>query len=89
MNTGEPIIMAHEGELDGACLCGGRQVRAYEDVTSPFEAERLVLLPLCAERIPTEQVIPPLRLVAHATKLTVLGVPVLDEKLAGQCDGRC
>jgi excisionase family DNA binding protein len=70
-------ILAHRDEFDGA--------RAYEDISSPFDAGRLLLLPLCAEKLAPEKVIPSLRLAASECKLCVMIVPVLEEKLAPEC----
>jgi len=70
-------VLAHRDEFDGA--------RAYEDVSAPFDADRLLFLPLCSEKLAQEKVIPPLRLSASGCKLCVMIVPVLDEKLAPEC----
>jgi hypothetical protein len=70
-------IVAHRGEFDGT--------RAYEDVDSPFDAERLLLLPLCAEKLAPEAIIPQLRLSASGSKLCVMIVPVIEERLVPEC----
>jgi excisionase family DNA binding protein len=72
-----PAIVAHRGESDNA--------PAYEDVHSPFDAERLLLLPLCAEKLAPEEIIPQLRLSAAGSKLCVMTVPVVEEKLVPEC----
>jgi excisionase family DNA binding protein len=77
MSDDKPVIAAHRGESDDA--------RAYEDVTSPFGAERLLLLPLCAEKLAPEKVVAPLRLSTSGCKLCVMIVPVLKEKLVPEC----
>ncbi len=73
MSDKKRVILAHGGEFDGA--------HAYEDVKSPFDAERLLLLPLCAEKLAPEMIIPALRLSASGCKRCVMIVPVLEEKL--------
>ena len=77
MSGKKQTIAAHRGEFGNSC--------AYEDVTSPFDAEHLLLLPLCAEKLAPEKVIPPLRLTASGCKLCVMIVPVLAEKLVPEC----
>ncbi len=77
MSRHDTIILAHGGELDGA--------RPYGEVSSPFETQRLLLPPLCAEKLASEEVIPPLRLSAHKAKLSVLVVPVVKRRLVEQC----
>ena len=77
MSGKKQTIVAHRGELDNSC--------AYEDLTSPFDAERLLLFPLCAEKLAPEKVIPPLRLAASGCKLCVMIVPVIEERLVPEC----
>ena len=77
MSTSDHVVLAHTGELDG--------VRPYEELQSPFEAPRIVLLPLCAERILPEKIIPPLRLSLASAKSSVVFVPILEKKLAPTC----
>ncbi len=77
MSDKQPVILGHRGESD--------DIRAYEDVDSPFDAEHLLLLPLCAEKLVPEVIIPQLRLSGSGSKLCALIVPVLDEKLVPAC----
>jgi excisionase family DNA binding protein len=73
----QTVILAHRGKLDGACV--------YEEVRSPFDTERLLLLPLCAEKLAPEKVIPSLRISASGCKLCVMIVPALKERLVPEC----
>ncbi len=77
MNNQSMAILAHRGECKGAL--------AYEDVSAPFDAERLLFLPLCVEKLAPEKIIPQLRLTASGCELCVVTVPVLEEKLASDC----
>ena len=65
------------GELDDA--------RHYEELSSPFEAARIVLQPLRAERLVPGKVIPPLRLSAARAERCLFVVPTMDGKMAEQC----
>ncbi len=75
--TGKTVI-AHREEYEGAL--------AYEDLRSPVVAARLVLLPLCAEKLPPEKAYSLLRPSVSGAKLSVLAVPVLEgRKLDPSC----
>jgi excisionase family DNA binding protein len=73
-------ILAHKeertGEHEGAT--------AYEDVNSAFDAERLVLQPLCAGRLAPEKIVPAVRLSAARAR-TIFVVPLLEKKLVADC----
>jgi hypothetical protein len=77
MSDKKHVTLAHRGE------CG--DARDYEDVSSPFDTERLLLLPLCAEKLAPEAIVPQLRLSASGSKLCIMIVPVLEEKLVAEC----
>lgn len=77
MTNGDTVVLAHRGE------CGG--ARSYEDLSSPFEAARIVLQPLCAEAVDTETVIPSLRLSAARAGRCLFVVPVMDGRLTEKC----
>lgn len=77
MTKRDAVILAHRGESEGA--------RTYEELDSPIQVSRLVLLPLCAEKLAPQRIIPPLRLSVHKSKLSVLVVPALEEKLVPVC----
>lgn len=77
MTKRDAVILAHRGESEGA--------RTYEELDSPIQVSRLVLLPLCAEKLAPQRIIPPLRLSVHKSKLSVLVVPALEEKLLPVC----
>jgi len=50
MSNKSKVILAHRGECKGA--------HAYEDMGAPFDAERLLLHSLCAEKLAPEKIIP-------------------------------
>ncbi len=77
MSASDQVVLAHRGELDG--------IRPYAELQSPFEASRIVLLPLCAKRTLPEKIIPPLRLSLASAKSGVVFVPILEKKLAPTC----
>ena len=77
ITSGDTVVLAHLGELDDA--------RHYEELSSPFEAARIVLQPLRAERLVPGKVIPPLRLSAARAERCLFVVPTMDGKMAEQC----